>query len=155
MPYYAHLLCLYVTRATRARGGTEVTMADLREAVRDALTKHALEPGSVHVGILENPELLDDVVFAAAIVPVDEYGWFAPIDLTRVSVDNGRMLDRSAVANALERLAEARILLQKNTPLGCLYRFAQPSLAHHTLFQQADRRGLLATGDVGFVSIND
>jgi hypothetical protein len=155
MPYYAHLLCLYVARAARARGGTEVTMADLREAVRDALAKHALEPDSLHVGLLDNPEMLDDVVFAAASVPVDEYGWFAPIDLTRVSVDNGRMLERSAVADGLERLAEARILLQKNTPLGRLYRFAQPSLAHHTLFQQADRRGLLTTDDIGFVSVND
>jgi MoxR-like ATPase len=142
LPYCAQLLGLHAARSAVSRGVTTVEVADLAYAVTRGLQE--AERGIVEAySRLVNGEgrtQLEDVVYAAALCPSDEFGAFDPA----VLVGDGGPERMSSVSKALERLTQggdASVLRVEVDAGGLRYRFRNQMMRQYVLMRQARERG--------------
>ena len=142
LPYQAQLLCLFAARNAVRRGSQEVEREDLRYAVARAGEEAESRIKEAYEAALGAPldPALQDVLYAAARAPCDEYGAFTAADVASVEAPAE---GEAALAALLQQLATAERghALRRIVGIGGpRYQFASHMFRNYVLVAEAVRR---------------
>jgi Cdc6-like AAA superfamily ATPase len=141
LPHYTHLLGQLAARAALDAGRTEVRLADVDVAVKQAIAKAQQTISDAYQEAVAGTRstLYPDVLLACALAESDEFGSFAPTDVREPLTDvAGRPYETRAFAKHLETLADSDrgpVLQKRGTARTARYRFANPLLQPYVVLR--------------------
>ena len=153
-PYYVHLLALFAGRHGLGRNSKTIVCEDLRAAISDVLSEAdpKLAKAYENATRAESNQFMTDIMFAAAVAPMDRYGRFgaeeAMKELEAYSGKPHAILNDFCGLTQLSKNEKSRILKLTVSEVGAnTYEFTNPLMRHYILFRQAERRGMIASLD--------
>ena len=153
-PYYVHLLALLAGRHGLGRNSKTIVCEDLRAAISDVLSEADPKLAKAYEDATraESNQFMTDIMFAAAVAPMDRYGRFgaeeAMKELEAYSGKPHPILNDFCGLTQLSKNEKSRILKLTVSEVGAnTYEFTNPLMRHYILFRQAERRGMIASLD--------
>ncbi len=133
LPHYTHLLALHSVRRVLQDDRGEITVRDVDESIKPAITKHTMQSAYLLATRSPHPETLHrEVLLACALAPKNQLGYFPAGAMRRpLEIVAGRRIDIPQYARHLNQFISSErggILEREGEKRRYFYRFEDPMM---------------------------